>query len=525
MAADNGSEIECPSPDVGDSRKRPLDGDVDSSLTKRSHFSSGEASATYHFKTLIPSVAAGAIIGKGGETIASLQKETSARVKMSKSHDFYPGTTERICLITGTPESILTVLDFIMDKIREKPDLTKPSVTELDSKQTHEREKQVKILVPNSTAGMIIGKAGAFIKQIKEESGSYIQISQKPKDLALQERCVTIVGEKDHNKIACKLILSKIIEDPLSGTCTNVSYADINGPVANFNPTGSPYASHQTTNFNSSTASLNSSVTTNTGNTNLMINGTGLHLTLNLGAPANTASSAITTQFLDQIKTVMRNSGYNDSVIAEVCTALSILAKYGILGIGFGLNTTNPAVNCFNLPTLEQTNNTSTTNNVLGAIGQINLDSYIGAVSPSTGTSLEGLEMFRSSTMQANAPLALNNNNFSISGNQSVQPNFNKSMLTPETTSKEKNVEIPEVIVGAILGPGGRSLIEIQHVSGANIQISKKGTFAPGTRNRIVTITGQPSAITMAHYLIEQRISEEEMKRACQIKLPTNVIQ
>lgn len=51
----------------------------------------GEASATYHFKTLIPSVAAGAIIGKGGETIASLQKETSARVKMSKSHDFYPG--------------------------------------------------------------------------------------------------------------------------------------------------------------------------------------------------------------------------------------------------------------------------------------------------------------------------------------------------------------------------------------------------------------------------------------------------
>lgn len=34
---------------------------------------------------------AGAIIGKGGETIAQLQKDTGARVKMSKSHDFYPG--------------------------------------------------------------------------------------------------------------------------------------------------------------------------------------------------------------------------------------------------------------------------------------------------------------------------------------------------------------------------------------------------------------------------------------------------
>jgi RNA-binding protein Nova len=46
---------------------------------------------SYYFKTLVPSVAAGAIIGKGGETIASLQKDTGARVKMSKSHDFYPG--------------------------------------------------------------------------------------------------------------------------------------------------------------------------------------------------------------------------------------------------------------------------------------------------------------------------------------------------------------------------------------------------------------------------------------------------
>lgn len=54
---------------------------------------------TYHFKVLVPSVAAGAIIGKGGETIAQLQKDTAARVKMSKSHDFYPGKFITFCLI------------------------------------------------------------------------------------------------------------------------------------------------------------------------------------------------------------------------------------------------------------------------------------------------------------------------------------------------------------------------------------------------------------------------------------------
>lgn len=68
-------------------------------------------------------------------------------------------------------------------------------------------------------------------------------------------------------------------------------------------------------------------------------------------------------------------------------------------------------------------------------------------------------------------------------------------------------------------GPGGRALVEIQHNSGASIQISKKGTFAPGTRNRIVTITGSPHAIAAAQYLIEQKITEEENKRARQSAL------
>ena len=34
-------------------------------------------------------------------------------------------------------------------------------------------------------------------------------------------------------------------------------------------------------------------------------------------------------------------------------------------------------------------------------------------------------------------------------------------------------LQVGEHIVGAILGPGGKALLEIQHFSGANIQISK----------------------------------------------------
>jgi len=46
----------------------------------------------------VPAVAAGAIIGKGGETIAQLQKDTNARVKMSKANDFYPGMSSDYCI-------------------------------------------------------------------------------------------------------------------------------------------------------------------------------------------------------------------------------------------------------------------------------------------------------------------------------------------------------------------------------------------------------------------------------------------
>ena len=61
---------------------------------------SSEMSDQVHLKVLVPSIAAGAIIGKGGETITQIQKETGANIKMSKANDFYPG--ERFLLFIST---------------------------------------------------------------------------------------------------------------------------------------------------------------------------------------------------------------------------------------------------------------------------------------------------------------------------------------------------------------------------------------------------------------------------------------
>ncbi|KAJ0173417.1 hypothetical protein K1T71_010566 [Dendrolimus kikuchii] len=478
MAADTGMDT-CPSPEITDSRKRPLDGDSENGDVKRSHFSSA-VEPTYHFKVLVPSMVAGAIIGKGGETIAQLQKDTGARVKMSKSHDFYPGTTERACLITGSVEGIMVVLDFIMDKIKEKPELVKPFPEGVDTKMPQDRDKQVKILVPNSTAGMIIGKGGNYIKQIKEQSGSYVQISQKAKELSLQERCITVVGEKENNKKACVMILQKVVDDPQSGSCPNVSYADVAGPVANYNPTGSPYAVPSNESHALAASSVGSVLVNGAAAAAGLGGGLGaLSLSLSLAPPGTQPPAPITQHTLDHIKVALRQAGYSEAGIGEISAALGLLVKHGVLGLGVAAPLAPPlSAAYFPLPAQDPPA-------VFGPIGQVGL-----AVAPISLSA--GVGGFPSASLM---PLS-------------------KSPTPADAGAKDsKNVEIAEVIVGAILGPGGRSLVEIQQMSGANIQISKKGTFAPGTRNRIVTITGTPTAISNAQYLIEQKIQEEEMKR------------
>ena len=60
-------------------------------------------------------------------------------------------------LLLGPPDSVLMVMDFITEKIMEKPDPTAKPAIDFDNKICAEREKQIKVIVPNSTAGMIIG--------------------------------------------------------------------------------------------------------------------------------------------------------------------------------------------------------------------------------------------------------------------------------------------------------------------------------------------------------------------------------
>ncbi|CAH8654265.1 unnamed protein product [Schistosoma intercalatum] len=245
------------SDDSSDSRKRPREKDMDPDTSPKRP----NCEDNVQLKILVPSIAAGAVIGKSGEAIGRIQKDTNTKVKISKQDEFYPGTTERVCLIIGSFDGVITVHNYIMDRIMEKPD-PNPNTTG-EGRLNVERHKQVKILVPNSTAGMVIGKGGSYIQEIKEKTGAYVQISQKSREFNLLERCIVVAGELDQARAAVHLILNVIATDPQSASCPNLSYHDIQGPVASVYPTGSPYATPIIPYLTGSTILSNPSIDTN----------------------------------------------------------------------------------------------------------------------------------------------------------------------------------------------------------------------------------------------------------------------
>jgi len=67
-------------------------------------------------------------------------------------------------------------------------------------------------------------------------------------------------------------------------------------------------------------------------------------------------------------------------------------------------------------------------------------------------------------------------------------------------------IQVPDAAVSSILGRGGVVIKELMQQSGAQIKISQKGEYAPGTSNRIVSITGSQQSAQLAHTLVQSKL-------------------
>lgn len=96
---------------------------------------------------LISNGNAGSVIGKGGATITEFQTQSGARIQLSRAREFFPGTTDRILLLSGSINSILTALHLLLSKIKSDNADAEPDNT-----------STAKIVVPNACCGAIIGE-------------------------------------------------------------------------------------------------------------------------------------------------------------------------------------------------------------------------------------------------------------------------------------------------------------------------------------------------------------------------------
>ena len=387
-------------------------------------------------------------------------------------------------------------------------------------------------------------------------------------------------GDPEQNRHAVDMILQKVVEDPQSGSCPNISYADYKGPVASSNPTGSPFANtmQMGQGFNGQMAQgFGTGTVGNIGNIGNSMN----NLNLNSGG-----NSSVSNPVLENLKTTLRGSGYSEQATEEISAAMYTLANYGFLGLGLGLginigsnlgslggagggggggggggmnmgnqggqgNPTPTPGSLANLIGMLGGGNSNSNGSLLGggtnnAVGDNNT-SVFGPVG-STTTTMAGGDTGEGSSAYFSTAGGMGGDRYSGAGDSMFGNSYNSGFGSGSTFSGTnqnsfglgtgmgtavgsfgdaasnedesapavKEVEVGEHIVGAILGPKGKGIVELQKYTSTNIQISRKGVFAPGTRNRVVTIKGAPGNVQKATYLIQQRLSQEEAKRARQ---------
>ncbi|KAL7587512.1 hypothetical protein Lser_V15G36445 [Lactuca serriola] len=161
---------------------------------------------TTYLRFLASNAEAGSIIGKAGTTISDFQSRSNARIQLSRNYEYFPGTSDRVIMVSGTTDEVLEAVELILTKL----------LNEFYAEDGDEGEprSKVRLIVPNSSCGGIIGKGGSMIRSFIEDSGANIKISPQDHNyIGLNDRLVTVIGTLQQLVQAINLILFKLSED------------------------------------------------------------------------------------------------------------------------------------------------------------------------------------------------------------------------------------------------------------------------------------------------------------------------
>ncbi|XP_017668673.1 PREDICTED: poly(rC)-binding protein 3-like isoform X3 [Lepidothrix coronata] len=174
--------------------------------TKDGKVSEGGLNVTLTIRLLMHGKEVGSIIGKKGETVKKMREESGARINISE------GTCpERIVTITGPTDAIFKAFSMIALKFEED---INASMT--NSTVTSKPPVTLRLVVPASQCGSLIGKGGSKIKEIRESTGAQVQVAGDMLPNST-ERAVTISGTPDAIIQCVKQICVVMLESPPKG--------------------------------------------------------------------------------------------------------------------------------------------------------------------------------------------------------------------------------------------------------------------------------------------------------------------
>jgi len=181
----------------------------------------------------------GPIIGKGGEIINSIREEAAAKIHISDG-----ACPERVITVTGPTDAIFKAYSLICKKLEDEDTArSERRGSERDEDPPKKEGLSLKLVIPASQCGSLIGKGGSKIKEIREVTGCSIQVASDPLP-GSTERMVTVTGSRDSVTQCVYHICCVFLESPAKGT--TVQYQPgrggftANGPMIGHRETRGP---------------------------------------------------------------------------------------------------------------------------------------------------------------------------------------------------------------------------------------------------------------------------------------------
>ncbi|KAL3823955.1 hypothetical protein ACJIZ3_019984 [Penstemon smallii] len=183
-------------------------------------------------RLLVPSDQIGCVIGKGGQIIQNIRNETHAQIRISGSEHLPPCalSSDEIIQITGDDDAVKKALYQVALCLHDNPSRSQHSL--LSSLSIYRsgisfnnpnigiphvgatslmgaygnykndpgdwssmpKEFKLRLLCPTENLGAVIGKGGAIIKQIRQESGAFIIVDSSNAD---GDDCIITVSSKE----------------------------------------------------------------------------------------------------------------------------------------------------------------------------------------------------------------------------------------------------------------------------------------------------------------------------------------